>query len=43
MTQVHMPPGFEVTKFREDAVDASLPHCYENGADPTVDSHTGGS
>ena len=43
LTQAHLPPGFKVTNFRVDTVDASLIHWRENSAGSTVDNHTGGS
>ena len=41
LTQVHLPPGVDITKTRVDTVDVILNHCLVNRAGPAVDSHTG--
>ena len=43
LTQVHLPPGVDITKIRVDTVDVRLIQCPVNRAGPAVDSHTGGA
>ena len=43
LTQIHLPPGVDITKIRVDTVDVSLTQLPVNRAGPAVDSHTGGA
>ena len=41
LTQIHLPPGVDITKIRVDTVDVRLIQCPVTSAGPAVDSHTG--